>query len=85
LTNGNSVEIESPIDTPSFNLLLHDCGSSLRKLRDGVVLWDVDFFESEAKETHYFAMAEAKMPAGMVSPSNSSVAAEASVVRGPAP
>jgi CYTH domain-containing protein len=73
LTDGSSVEIESPIDTQSFNLLLGECRGNLRKhrykLRDGTIVWDVDFFKSDADGTNYFAMAEAEMPVGMVSPS----------------
>jgi CYTH domain-containing protein len=73
LADASSVEIESPIDQQSFSLLLQDCGRSLRKhrykLRDGAVLWDVDFFKSNADGTNYFAMAEAEMPAGMLQPS----------------
>jgi CYTH domain-containing protein len=74
LADGSSVEIETAIDARSFDLLWRECGSGLRKhrykLRDGEILWDVDFFKSGSSGQNYFAMAEAEMPEGMSSPAD---------------
>jgi CYTH domain-containing protein len=74
LEDGSSIEIESPIDARSFDLLRRECSNSLRKhrfkLRDGPILWDVDFFKSGTDGTSYFAIAEAEMPVGMIRPAS---------------
>jgi CYTH domain-containing protein len=72
LADQSNVEIETAIDTRSFDLLWRESGRRLRKhrfkLRHGEIGWDVDFFKSEPGGGNYFAMAECEMPEGMTAP-----------------
>ena len=72
LADGTNAEIETPIESDFFDLLLRESNRKLRKRRytlmAGVVSWDVDFFKSDQGGGNYFAMAEAEMPPGMAMP-----------------
>jgi len=68
---GRQIEVECPLQPSDMAALLPTAAMFVRKRRfkiaDGHVAWDIDFFK-DPRGASYFALAEAEMPEGMVSP-----------------
>jgi hypothetical protein len=66
------VEIENPIGDEDYRLLKKTCAVRVSKtrvsLKDGDVVWDVDFLRDPKTKEIYFVRAEAEMPPDMDAP-----------------